>query len=122
MSNNARPTTVSPITAPERKATCKPLLSDARAAFAVRAEAYVAVFIPKKPAKPEKKPPVRNANHTHPFCKPKSDMIKKSIAKIKNTIITTLYCCLRYAIAPLRTCSAIFFMRSVPSSFSNICR
>ena len=41
-----------------------------RAALAVRAEAYVAVFIPINPANPEKKPPVKKANHTHSFCNP----------------------------------------------------
>ena len=39
MSSSPRPTTTSPMTAPLRKATCNPLLSDERAALAVRAEA-----------------------------------------------------------------------------------
>ena len=68
MSSSPRPTTVRPMTAPERKATFKPLFRLWRAALAVRAEAYVAVFIPKNPAKPEKRPPVRKANGTHGFC------------------------------------------------------
>ena len=37
------------------------------AAQAVLADAYVAVFIPIKPARPEKNPPVRKANGTHLF-------------------------------------------------------
>ena len=57
-----------PMTAPERKATRSPALSEPRAAFAVRAEAYVAVFMPRKPERPEKKPPVRKATGTHSFC------------------------------------------------------
>ena len=73
--------------------------------------------MPKKPARPEKNPPVRNAKGTQGFCnwKPYA-MMAKMTASTTNTIVTTLYCCLRYAIAPLRTCSAISFMRSVPSS------
>ena len=43
-------------------------------------------------------------------------MNENTIAKIINTIKTTLYCCFRYAIAPLRTYSAISFIRGVPSS------
>ncbi len=67
MSNSARPTTTNPITAPERNATVNPLLSDRLTAFAVRAEACVAVFIPKYPASPEKNPPVKKANGTQLF-------------------------------------------------------
>ena len=67
MSSKPRPTTTKPITAPERKATFRPLSSESRAALAVRAEANVAVFMPKNPARPEKKPPVRKANGTHSF-------------------------------------------------------
>ena len=68
MSSKPRPTTTRPITAPLRKAMRKPPLSDVRAACAVRAEAAVAVFIPRKPANPEKKPPVRKATGTQAFC------------------------------------------------------
>ena len=68
ISKRPRPTTTSPITAPLLKATFNPLFNDSRAAFAVRADAYVAVFIPKKPDNPEKKPPVKNAIGTHEFC------------------------------------------------------
>lgn len=39
MSSSPSPTTTNPITAPLRKATCKPLFKDDRAALAVRAEA-----------------------------------------------------------------------------------
>ncbi|OAV74400.1 hypothetical protein Barb7_02105 [Bacteroidales bacterium Barb7] len=39
ISSNPSPTTTSPITAPLRKATCKPLFNEVRAAFAVLAEA-----------------------------------------------------------------------------------
>ena len=68
MSKSPNPTTVRPITAPERKAILRPSFSELRAALAVRAEAEVAVFMPINPANPEKKPPVRKANGTHGFC------------------------------------------------------
>ena len=67
MSKRPRPTTTSPITAPERKATWRPWLRLSCAALVVRALARVAVFIPRKPARPLKKPPVRNANGTKMF-------------------------------------------------------
>ena len=70
MSSSPSPTTTRPMTAPLRKATFNPRSSDCRAAFAVRAEAYVAVFMPKNPARPEKMPPVRKAKGTHGFCTP----------------------------------------------------
>ena len=76
--------------------------------------------MPKKPARPEKKPPVKNANHTIPFCRLKYAMIAKIAANTTNTIVTTLYCCFRYAIAPLRTCEAMVFISSVPSSLLSI--
>ena len=71
MSSKPSPTTVNPITAPERKATLSPAFRERDVAWAVRAEAYVAVFMPTKPARPEKKPPVRKANGTQGFCTPK---------------------------------------------------
>ena len=47
MSNRPKPTTTSPITAPLRNATRRPRASEVREALAVRAEACVAVFMPK---------------------------------------------------------------------------
>ena len=67
ISSKPRPTTTKPITAPLRKAIRNPLFIEARAALAVRADAYVAVFMPRKPDKPLNKPPVRNAKGTHSF-------------------------------------------------------
>ena len=93
MSKSASPTTTRPITAPERNATLSPLSSEWFAAHAERLDAYVAVFIPKNPAKPEKKPPVMNANGTQSFWtfKPYARNAKK-IVIITNTAPTTLYC------------------------------
>ena len=45
MSNRPKPTTTNPITAPERKATCKPLLRLLLAPWAVLAEAFVAHLV-----------------------------------------------------------------------------
>ena len=64
MSNRPSPTTTSPMTAPLLKATLSPLFRELRAALAVRAEAYVAVFMPRYPESPEKNPPVRKATGT----------------------------------------------------------
>ena len=68
MSSRPRPTTVRPMTAPLRKAILRPALRLRMVALAVRALAYVAVFMPTKPARPLKKPPVRKANGTQGFC------------------------------------------------------
>ena len=71
MSRRPSPTTVRPITAPERNAILSPELSERLTALAVLAEAKVAVFMPMNPASPEKKPPVRKAKGTQGFCTPK---------------------------------------------------
>ena len=44
-------------------------------------------------------------------------MKAKTAARMTNTIVTTLYCCLRYAMAPFLTCPAISRILTVPSSF-----
>jgi hypothetical protein len=64
MSMRPNPTTTRPMTAPLRKATTSPSLSDLRAPAAVRCEALVAVFIPNHPHRPLKNPPVRKAAKT----------------------------------------------------------
>jgi len=71
MLKRPKPTTMSPITAPERKATCRALFKLVVAPWAVRAEALVAVFIPKKPQRALKKPAVKNATGTNGFWTPK---------------------------------------------------
>ena len=58
------------MTAPERNATCRPRFRPSLAPCAVRLEAAVAVFMPMKPHRPEKKPPVRKATGTNGFCIP----------------------------------------------------
>ena len=104
MSSRPNPTTVSPITAPERKAICRPSLSDRSAPAAVRLLASVAVFMPNQPASPENNPPERKANGTHRLCTPKPRAIHNRSAQMaRNAQPTTLYCCFRYASAPVRT-------------------
>jgi hypothetical protein len=56
MSRIAKPTTTRPMTAPERKATVRPSLSELLAAKAVRALALVAIFMPNQPHRPESRP------------------------------------------------------------------
>lgn len=58
-------------------------------------EAYVAVFMPRKPDKPEKKPPVKNAIVTMNFELQRHTIIENNATKTINTIPITLYCCLR---------------------------
>ena len=53
MSSSPSPTTVKPITAPEEKATRSPRSRLSLAAWAVRALAAVAIFMPTKPARAE---------------------------------------------------------------------
>ena len=64
ISRRPRPTTVKPITLPAEKAMRRPLFNPSRQAFAVRAFASVAIFIPIKPERAEKKPPVTKAKGT----------------------------------------------------------
>ncbi|OPZ70610.1 MAG: hypothetical protein BWY83_01550 [bacterium ADurb.Bin478] len=82
----------------------------------------MAVFMPKKPANAEKIPPVKKATGTQPFCTLRTTDIKVSrMTRQTKTMPTTLYCCFRYAMAPLRTYRAICAIRSVPSFALFIC-
>ena len=96
MSIRPRPTTVSPITAPDRNAICRPSLSDRSAPAAVRLLASVAVFMPNQPARPENKPPEMKAKGTQALCTLRTNAIRAKSRKIPpKNIATTLYCCLR---------------------------
>ena len=102
MSRRPRPTTVKPMTLPAEKATRRPLFRPSRQALAVRQLALVAIRIPTKPLRPEKKPPVRNANGTNQVSNLQAAIMHKTtIIQAKNTP-TTVYCRLRYALAPWR--------------------
>ncbi len=96
MSSKPRPTTTRPMTAPARKATWRPRFKDSLAAWAVRLEASVAVFIPMKPQRPLKKPPVRKANGTRTCCCFRPNACQTSSnTSTRNAIATTTYCRLR---------------------------
>ena len=96
MSSKARPTTTRPMTAPERKAICSPLFSECLAPAVVRLEAKVAVRMPRKPASPEKKPPVMKANGTQGFCVCSTKAMKENRINIRRkTKATTRYWRLR---------------------------
>ena len=114
MSNRPRPT-VRPITAPERNATWRPWLSDLRAPAAVRLLASVAVFMPKKPARPEKNPPVRKAEPSG-FAPPKRRPSARQDHDHHEKHGDHLVLLLQVGEAPSRTCPAISFISSVPSS------
>ena len=117
ISKRPRPTTVSPITAPDENAILSPLLSDSLAPLAVLEFAYVAIFIPINPERPEKKPPVINANGTNGVSIPVNARIPSITNITAKKIPTVLYCLLRYAIAPLRILALISAIFSVPSGF-----
>ena len=96
MSSRPSPTTVSPMTAPERNATWSPSLSDRSAPAAVRLLASVAVFMPNQPARPENSPPEMKAKGTQALCTFSTNAITASNRKIApKNIATTLYCCFR---------------------------
>ena len=122
MSSSPKPTTTSPMTAPARKATVRPLLRLSLAPWAVRLEAMVAVFIPRKPHNPEKNPPVRKAAKTMRCCAPIRPMTKRMAETTTKNTATTLYWRRRYAMAPSRTCWAISRMFSSPSWAERTCR
>ena len=92
ISSKPRPTTVKPITEPAEKATRRPRFRPSRQALAVRQLALVAIRIPTKPLRPEKKPPVRNAKGTNQVSNFKAAIMHKTtIIQAKNTP-TTVYC------------------------------
>ena len=92
ISSRPRPTTVKPMTVPAEKATFKPEFRLSRQALAVRELEAVAIFMPTKPLRPEKKPPemkAKGTNHVRKW----SAAIRHRITNMqaKNTR-TTLYC------------------------------
>ena len=92
MSSRPRPTTVKPMTEPAENATRRPLFRPSRQALAVRQLALVAMRMPTKPDRPEKKPPVRNAKGTnHVSSLQAAIMHSTTIMQTKNTP-TTVYC------------------------------
>ena len=115
-SRRPRPTTMKPMTEPAENATRRPRLRPSLAALAVRALAAVAIFIPIKPERPEKKPPVIKAKGTNGVIKsvekPRTRRIRNIAAK---KIPTIIYCRFKYALAPLRMFIAMPAILSEPS-------
>ena len=98
MSSIPRPTTVKPMTEPEENATRRPLFRLSEAAWAVRALALVAIFMPTKPASIEKMPPVMKAKGVNldSMVPPEAKaMTARAANTTRNTLKTVLYCCFR---------------------------
>ena len=92
MSNRPRPTTVKPMTEPAENATRRPLFRPSRQALAVRQLDLVAIRIPTKPLRPEKKPPVRNAKGTNHVSRWQAAMMHSTTIMQAKKIPTTVYC------------------------------
>ena len=92
MSSRPRPTTVKPMTLPAEKATRRPRFRPSRQALAVRQLALVAMRMPTKPDRPEKKPPVRNAKGTNHVSRPQAAMTHSTTIMQAKKMPTTVYC------------------------------
>ena len=115
MSRSPSPTTVNPITEPAENATRSPLLRLSCAAQAVRSLALVAMLIPIYPERPEKKPPVMNANGTNHVSLCAAAMPQSTQNMKMKKMITVRYWRFRKAAAPVRTKREISIILSVPS-------
>ena len=113
ISASPSPTTTSPITLPAEKAARSPLLRLSLQAVAVRALAAVAIFIPKKPDRPEKTPPVTKAKGINGPTKPARASAPSTRNIQAKKTATTRYCRFKKAFAPLRMMAAT---RPAPSS------
>ena len=115
ISSSPSPTTVKPMTLPAEKAMRSPRLSPSCAAAAVRQFACVAMVMPIKPERPEKKPPVTKAKGTNHVTKPAAAMPQSTTNIHAKKIATVRYCRLRNADAPVRMAREIFCISGVPS-------
>ena len=94
------------------------MLRLSRARFDTRTLAYVAIFMPMRPASMDQIPPVRKAKGVNldsmlpPLAKAMMARITKTTA---NTFATVEYWCFRYALAPSRMLLAIFCIVALPS-------
>ena len=98
MSSIPSPTTVKPITEPEEKATRRPWFRLSLAAWAVRALALVAIFMPTRPESMDHTPPVRKAKgvNRESISPPVPKAISSSKTKTtRNTLATVAYWCFR---------------------------
>ena len=105
------------MTAPARKATVSPLFNDSFAAAVVRAEALVAVFMPKNPHKPERRPATATPPTVQKACRPPAAINAKRTRRATNTPVTIRFCRPRYAPAPSRTALAILIISGSPSGW-----
>ena len=97
------------------------VLEDAAAevtANVVRADALVAIFMPNQPQVPEKRQANRTPTGVTRLRMPANPRPVRITSRTANTIATTLYWRLRYAIAPARTAEAISIMSSSPSGYA----
>ena len=115
-SKSPRPTTVKPMTAPALNATFRPEFRLSVAAQAVRQLAAVAIFMPMKPDRPEKKPPVIKAKGTNMVRNPPAAMAANSRNMATKNRNTPRYWRFRYAPAPLRTAMEIRTISREPGS------
>ena len=104
------------MTPPAENAIFKPEFRLFCAACAVLALAAVAIRMPMKPERPEKKPPVTNANGTKYVKSPNPAMMNRTTNITTKKMATPAYWRFKYALAPRRTACEIFRIRSVPSS------
>ena len=74
--------------------------------------------MPKKPAKPEKKPPVRNANQTIPFCRLNAAITAKTTASIPTVIPTHFSILFPLPVLPLDFFSASSSSASISSGYT----
>ena len=91
ISKRPRPTTVKPITEPAENATRRPRFRLVRQALAVRQLALVAMRMPMKPDRPEKKPPVTNAKGTNQVSRPVAAMMHSTTNMQAKKMATMVY-------------------------------
>ena len=85
ISKRPRPTTVKPITEPAENATRRPRFR------LVRQLAWVAMRMPMKPDRPEKKPPVTNAKGTNQVSRPVAAMMHSTTNMQAKKMATMVY-------------------------------
>ena len=118
MSRSANPVTQRPMTAPARNATRSPPSRLVFAAWQVRADALVAVFIPRNPHSPESSAATPTPTGVSGCCSPRNASTASTITSAATARYTTFACFPRYAYAPRRTASATRTIAGSPSEVS----
>ena len=115
--NTPKDTTPIPITAPPEKATSRALFKEVLAALVVLTLALVAIRIPIKPAKADKKAPTTKDKATRPLEFSSEFPLKiKRTATANTKIDNTLYSAFKKAMAPSAIFLAIVAIFSDPTS------